>query len=827
MKVFIRIAVAGLFCLCAHAQQPGAQGEDYLLPNGWKISPVGRSIPTPDTVLNIAVSPDGKVAAALSCGFNDHVVTIVDLATGEKQQAFKLPGAWLGLAWAPDGQRLYVSGGNRPDKGDDPAPIFAIPFVDGRLTRHHMQQFRDTLPREQTFWTGIALHPTQPVLYACSRLSGEVVAFNTETGEVAGRVKVERDPYDVAVSADGATLYCSNWGSDSLSVVDTASMTLKMTVHAGDNPNDIALLPDGRLAVCSANDNSVRFFDTAEMKFTERVLTSLYPGAPEGSTPNALAYDPADHLLYVANGDNYNIAVISTEEAGEARVNGFIPAGWYPSALALSQDGEQLLIGNAKGTESYATPLGPKRPNEDADPRRETIKTLMRGNVNVVDLESGDLAQWTQKCISNCPYNDALLAQAKAPAQPSVVPQGVGAGSPIKHVLYIIKENRTYDQVFGDITGANGDPSLCLFGENVTPNQHKLAREFVLFDNLYCDAEVSMDGHMWSNAAYATDFTEKNWPADYGNKIASGESIAELPASGFIWDKAVEKGLSYRSYGEFAMRQSDGSSMAPAHEMVRALHGHIAPAYQGWGVRDTENAAEFIKEFDAYEKNYDSADPTLRLPNFMVMALPEDHTHGTKAGHPTPVAAVASNDLALGQIVERISHSRYWPETAIFVIQDDAQDGSDHVDARRTIGQCISPYTRRGTVDSTLYSTSSMIRTMELLLGLQPMSQYDAAATPMYNALDNVADLTPFDHVEAQVDLNEMNPENAPGAKVSMRMDFSAPDLAPMFALNEVVWKSVRGEDSAMPLPVHRFHAADPLVHLARYSPEEDEDDEH
>ena len=250
--------------------------------------------------------------------------------------------------------------------------------------------------------------------------------------------------------------------------------------------------------------------------------------------------------------------------------------------------------------------------------------------------------------------------------------------------------------------------------------------------------------------------------------------------------------------------------------MLGALHGHIAPNYLSWGARDTENAKEFIREFDGYEKNFDSTDPALRLPNLMVLALPEDHTVGTKPGRPTPRAAVASNDLALGQIVERISNSRYWPEIAIFVIQDDAQDGSDHVDARRTIGQCISPYTRRGTVDSTMYTTSAMLRTIELLLGLQPMSQYDAAAMPMYASLGDTPDLKPFQSVPARIDINELNKEGNPGAKASLEMDFSDYDRTPMYALNEIIWKSVKGADSEMPVPVHRFHPNDPLFAMSR-----------
>jgi phospholipase C len=398
-----------------------------------------------------------------------------------------------------------------------------------------------------------------------------------------------------------------------------------------------------------------------------------------------------------------------------------------------------------------------------------------------------------------------MLARARPSLSgPSIVPREVGAGSPIKHVIYIIKENRTYDQVLGDLPQGNGDPRLCIFGRKVTPNQHKMAEEFVLLDNLYCDAEVSVDGHSWSNAAYATDFNEKRWPPQYGGHSASVGGPGDIPSSGYVWDLAATKGLTYRSYGEFADRVSKGNQTY-SRGRVGALVDHVCPEYDR-ATRDTVKLKAFLAEFEEYDRNFESTDPEKRLPNYIVMSLGENHTKGTTPGQPTPTAAVANNDWALGQLVERVSHSRYWPETAIFVIEDDAQNGSDHVDARRTAGFIISPYTKRKVVDSTLYTTSSMVRTMELLLGLPPMTQFDAAAMPMYASFDIRADLTPFKHLPPQVDVNARNGPDAPGASLSMAMDFSDYDLTPMFELNEVVWKSVRGADSEMPLPISRFH---------------------
>jgi len=416
---------------------------------------------------------------------------------------------------------------------------------------------------------------------------------------------------------------------------------------------------------------------------------------------------------------------------------------------------------------------------------------------------TANLHTWTKQVYDNTPYHDEQLLTAKAPGVPTVVPREVGVGSPIKHVLYIIKENRTYDQILGDLGRGNGDPRLAIFGAKVTPNHHALANQFVLLDNLFCDGEVSVDGHSWSNSAYATDFNEKLWPVTYGGHSKAKESAAFIPGGGHLWDLAQKKGLTYRSYGEYATRASTGTTMV-ASPGVGGLLGHVSPKFKLPGMRDTDNASEFFREFDEFEKNYDDPNPEKRLPNFMVMSLPEDHTAGTTPGRFTPIAMVANNDYAIGQIVDRISHSRYWPETAIFIIEDDAQDGADHVDARRTTAYVASPYIKRSSIDSTLYTTSSMLRTMELLLGLPPMSQYDAAANPMYASFTEKPDLTPFEHVKPQVDVTEKNTLRAYGARRSMKMDFRDVDEAPMAELNEILWKSIKGADSPVPPPVHR-----------------------
>jgi YVTN family beta-propeller protein len=562
---------------------------------------------------------------------------------------------------------------------------------------------------------------------------------------------------------------------------------------------------DGRLYVSNGNENTVTVIDTKKRQAIETIHVGPTLKAPAGSTPNALALDRKSNMLFVANADNNCIAVVNVAEYGESQVLGFMPSGWYPSALLLTSK-KKLYVANTKGLEPHANPDGPTSPLLDGKPSVTSVRDIQRGTVSIVSIDTlrNHLKAWTKQVYDNIPYKDDYLTQARPPQEPSIVPQQVGAGSPIHHVIYVIKENRTYDQVFGDIKRGNGDPRLTIFGQQVTPNHHAIADEWVLLDNLYCDGEVSVDGHSWSNSAIATDYNEKMWPANYGGHSAETRSNAYIPSGGHLWDLAAKKGLTYRSYGEYAVRASDGSTMEAAPG-VGGLLNHVSPKFKLPGMRDTDNVRVFLEELDRYEKNFDSADPSQRLPNVTVMSLPEDHTAGTRPGGFTPRAMVANADLAVGLLVERITKSRYWPETAIFVIEDDAQNGPDHVDARRTIGLVVSPYTKRKFVDSTLYTTSAMLRTIELLLGLPPMTQYDAAALPMYNSFGTKPVLTPYDAIAPRIDVSEKNTQLSWGAKASMEMNLDEVDQAPMFALNEIIWKSVKGANSEMPLPVHRY----------------------
>ena len=810
IRYLLALAIPTTLAVYSWSDAVGKPGDQRTLPNGWRISPAGQIVQAGDGVVDFTVSPDGAKIIALHAGYNPHGLAVMDRRTARISQTISLASAWIGMAWGPNGGELFVSGGT----GNTAAPfqphILSFRYSDGTLMRNAPSDLTDDLPVTNTYWSGLVFDSHTGRLYAGNRGNGNsptaVSVFDTESRKAIGHVLVEVNPYSLVFSGDGKSLYVSNWASASVSVIDTTSLSVRRVIQTGRNPGAMQLSGDGRLFVACANADSVFVIDTKTEMVVERIATTLSPQAPEGSTPDALALDSNRRLLYIANADNNDVAVVDISRPGLSAVKGFIPTAWYPEALTLSADGSTLYVGNGKGLGSAPDIFGLNSPLRVPGQPELSGRSQRQGTIQVVDLRSlhKTLAEWTRQTMSNTPYRDLLLAAAKPPAQASVVPDRVGAGSPIQHVIYIIKENRTYDQVLGDLAQGDGDSRLTIFGRNVTPNEHALAEQFVLLDHLFADGEVSATGHSWSDAAYATDFAEKRWPVVYSGRGNSALSDAYAPHAGFIWDNCARKGLTYRSYGEYGVQVSGGQQMEDAPGAT-GLFGHYAPGYRTGNMRDTDNAKLFLKEFAQFESNFDNSDRNKRLPNFIVMSLPEDHTKGTRPGAYTPVASVANNDYALGQIVDRVTHSRYWPETAIFVIEDDAQDGPDHVDARRTTGFVISPYVRRASVDRTSYTTSSMLRTIELLLGLPPMSQFDAAATPMFASFGSTADLTPFVHVKPAVNLEAKNTSSSPLAAESMKLDLDDVDEAPMDMLNQIVWQSVRGVGSNVPAPVHRF----------------------
>jgi hypothetical protein len=613
-------------------------------------------------------------------------------------------------------------------------------------------------------------------------------------------------PYACRLDERRQRLYVSLWARAAVAVIDLASQKVIEQWPAQEHPCEMILTRSGKfLFVANASRNTVSVFDTQAGRSIELISSSLYPDAPRGSTPNSLALSPDERTLFVANADNNFVAVFDVNVPGRSRSLGFIPTGWYPTSVRVTPDGRKLLVANGKGLSSLPNPQGPQpRIPASTNATPQYIARLFRGTLGIIDLPRGDewesrLAAWTRQAYQCSPLRAGARVGAVPPTD-SPIPTVLGGPSPIKYCLYVIKENRTYDQIFGDMSQGNGDPNLCLFPERVTPNFHQLARDFVLLDNFYVEGEVSADGHEWTMGAYATDFVEKMWPMNYGHNKSGkfpypseGSFGVAAPAGGYLWDRAREAGVSYRSYGEF-IANGRGANQ-PGRARVKALEGHFDEWFRGFDLEypDVKRVERYLSELKRFEAEGE-------MPRLQILRLPNDHTHGTSAGFRTPTAYVADNDVSLGRLVEAVSHSRFWPQTAIFVVEDDAQNGPDHVDAHRTTAFVISPYTRRGTVDSTLYSTSSMLRTMELILGLRPMSQFDAAAQPMFNSFQNAADLKPYVHKPATVDLDSLNSKHAWGGKI--KMNFAREDAVDDLLLNEVVWRSVRGPDNAMPAPV-------------------------
>jgi YVTN family beta-propeller protein len=797
----------------AGSGRPGPLGGGVtLLPNGWKIAPAGRHLQVGDLPLAMAESPDGRWLLVSNNGYAQPTISIVDLRHQSLRGTLALDHAWLGLAWHPDGTRVYVSGAGN-------TTVHELTWAEGRLSRGPdlvlgrpmrtpVEGSDRPEPVPQSFVGGIAISPDGSRLFAVHVLAQRLSAVDLKTGHVLRSIDLAAEPYGCVTSPDGRTLFVSLWGGAKVLLFDASTLEPLGEVPVGEHPNAMVVTRDGkRLFVASANTNAIWAVDVATRRPVEQVSVALYPQAPPGSTPNHVSLSPDDRRLLVANADNNTVAVLDVSRPGSTEVQGFIPTGWYPTAAMFSRDAGRIFILSGKGLTSQANPrLGQNR--------SQYIGALLTGTLSILatpDRES--LQALTRRALSVTPYADQhRLEPAGAPVG-SPVPRRVGDPSPIKHVFYVIRENRSFDQVFGDIGRGETDPTLCLFGDEVTPNAHALAREFGLLDNFYVDAEVSYDGHAWSMGAYATDFIEKIWPTNYASRGA--EYLSEgtgamrnafgnvtAPANGYIWDAAVRRNLGVRSYGEFAhwgpgTDQDRAAGRVKAIPSVPGLEGRVSPTYAPWDLQIPDN-----RRVDSWLKEFSELVQKDQVPALSIIRLGDDHTEGTRAGAPTPRAMVAENDLAVGRLVEAISASPVWKESAIFILEDDAQNGPDHVDAHRSPALVISPFSKRRGVDSTLYTTSAMLRTMELILGLPPMSQYDAAATPMYRAFQATPVLVPFTHLEPRVPIDEKNDQWAWGAEASGRMDMTEADLAPDRELNEIIWRSVRGARSMMPPPV-------------------------
>ena len=841
-----------------------------VLPNNQVITPLGRQIALPgQRPQGIAFSPDGKLLVV--AGLTGEIV-VLDPATGAFRQRVALPPdppnaslpevvspnimrpdkddqlSYTGLIFSDDGKFLYLSNVNGSIK------VFRVSAKSGAISASHsfLLPWANAPRRAQEIPAGLALSADGQRLFVCGNLSDSLFELNAVTGKVLRTYAVGVAPYHVVIVRNKA--YVSNWGGrrpgpgdltgpagrgtvvrvdsrrhiaseGSVSVINLEAGGDTVEILAGLHASALAVSPNRRYVVCAnAAADNLSVIDTKTDRVIETIGVKAKPSDLFGASPNALAFDHSGHTLYVANGTQNAVAVIRFDPADrESRLTGLIPVGWFPGALAFDADRKLLAVANLKGLATT--------PNRE-EGRVGYGSLNYTGSVSLVPLPGkGDLPKLSEAVMRNLRQEaiDAsrLPARANQPARP--VPERIGEPSRFKHVVYIIKENRTYDQVLGDITAGNGDPSLCVFGENLTPNQHKFARDFVLLDNTYCAGILSADGHQWSTTAMATDYMEKSFagfPRSYPDGMGEDEddALAYSPA-GFLWDNVLAHGKTLRDYGEFAapkVRWSDPARRgAPkfrdcyrqwkegghdvifeSYPMVPTLKPFLPTDYVGWGMQvpDQYRADHFIRELREFEK-------TGTLPDLIFICLPNDHTTGTGEGSPTPAAYLADNDLAFGRIVEALSKSKFWPETVVFAIEDDPQDGWDHVSGYRTTAYCISPYTKRGAVVGTQYNTTSIIRTIEQILGLPPMNQFDASATPMADCFTDVPDFTPFTAVANNIPLDQMNP--APktvgdvllrrNAEQSARLNFREADRVPEDTLNRILWHAMKG--AAAPYP--------------------------
>jgi DNA-binding beta-propeller fold protein YncE len=873
--LLVALALAFVACrsrdahLAGSTETVGRSGDRHRTPVNQVLTPHGRLVDLPGLrPLVLALTRDGR--SLLVSGKTDEL-WVLDADDGEVRQRVPLPPdgqreplppsanvlkpdkgdqvAFTGLAVAPSGAVAYLSDVSGSVK------VFAIDRHGSVRASHSIVLPEAKAPRRHAeIPSGLAVSADGARLYVCGNLSNTLLELDAASGAVRRTFAVGVAPYDVVLA--GGRAFVSNWGGrrpgpgdlvgpagrgtevrvdavrriaseGSVSVVDLERGEVLAETRTGLHASALAVSPDGRFVVCAnAASDTLSVLDARTGALVDTIWVRPRPSDLLQCSPNALAFAPDGRTLYVANGTQNALAVVDfdPDERGDSKVRGLIPVGWYPGAVVFDAARRQVIAANVKG-------LGFGRPRAGAGPAEFNSKQY-HGSVSFVPLPAdGELAELSAR-IDRGLRAEAIRSSLLPPRpdQPArAIPERSGEPSLIEHVVYVIKENRTYDQVLGDLPTGNGDPSLCVFGDRITPNQHALARAFVLLDNTYCAGILSADGHQWSTTAFATDYVEKGFagfPRSYPDGMGDDEkdALAYAP-SGFLWDHAIGKGLSLRNYGEFCQprvrwrdpaRRGDvtfldcwrvwrGESDAVVFEsepVVETLLPYSPKDYVGWSmeVPDQYRADCFLRELAEFERRGE-------FPRLTIICLPNDHTSGTTAGCPTPEACVADNDLAFGRIVEGLSRSRFWPRMAIFAIEDDPQAGWDHVSGYRTTAYVASPFARRGVTVSTQYNTTSILRTIEQILGLPPMNAFDASATPMFDCFTDVADPTPFPALPSNVPLDRMNPDAAAiadpvlraDAEQSAALDFAQVDRAPEDVLNRILWRAMKG--SGVPYP--------------------------
>ena len=789
-------------------------GRRVLVPSNQLLDPAGQRIEFSGRPVDIALSPDGKTLAVL-------LPSGIQLFSPEGQKLRFMPAATAsiaGLAFSPDGDRVAAS-----ILGARGAHTIAMADLKEAAGVRLLSMPRSSVP------TGLVFHPTRAFLYVALNRLNTVGRVNLGTGEVEAEVEVGVAPISVALTPKADRLFVANWGgrqpaltqpsaisagtrtavdergvasSGSVSVVDLATFRIIGEIPVGLHPGSIGISPDGKLAaVANANSDSVTLIDTASLKVVDTVSIPAWPKGYLGSSPIALAFGTGGRWLYVACGGINAVAVLEKDEA-TYRLRGYVPTDWYPVGLAVrgAAAGDTVFVANSKGVGS-----------RDAQANFHVLQAL--GTINSFPGATAAVAQ--QAVIeSNDPF--------RAAGVPKDSPADLGKLG-IRHVYLIIKENRTYDQVLGDLERGNGAPGLALYGKQVTPNQHALATQFVTLDNFFASGVVSADGHQWMTQATASDYIERSHAAYPRSYPYQGEDPLAFASSGFLWNQAVKAGLTVRVFGEAVVPAPGGYPASwtayyqdalsaemtlPARStaIINSLTGLIDTTFPAFALNipDVFRARLFLARMRAFSQSQ-------TVPNLVILQLPTNHTQGTTPDFPTPRAMVADNDLAVGVIVQAISESPEWPQSAIFIVEDDAQNGVDHVDGHRTVCLVVSPYTRRGVVDSTHYNQTSVLRTIEELLGMRPMNKFDAAALPMRSVFQVQANRQPYKSIPNVIPLDEMNPSAATlrgaerrAALDSMAMDFSRPDAVPEQRLNRILWHTARGWATPYPRVPHR-----------------------
>jgi YVTN family beta-propeller protein len=805
MKI-MRLAAVVLIAACSSPQstEMKSASEAPRLPTGERLDPAGRITNTGALPLALVKSPDNKRIVLLLNGYRDQGVQVIDRSTGEVTQTLVQPGAFIGLTFSPDGKHLYASGGN-----DD--VVYSYDWADGSAT------LSDTifLARKKKnssgtkYPAGVGVSPDGKTLYAAENLADSLAVVDIETGRVTQRLATERYPYGVVVASNG-TVYVSAWGGTTVSVFKPSAkgeLEAIGRITVGRHPSSLLLNRDGsRLFTTSATTDRVIVVDTRRRTVIAELNDAAPSGPSEGSTPNGIALSPDETTLYVAEADNNAVGIFNLSATtsgvptakGNDALSGRIPADWYPSALAVT--GDSLFVASAKGRGTAPNPNGPnpakgRGPDAHSFTLGQISGTLMS---MALPQRPAELAQFSERVARANNWN----AQAQRSGYP-----------PIEHVIYIIKENRTYDQLFGDLAQADGDTSLLFFPRKYSPNHHALAERFGIFDRFFVNAEVSPDGHNWSTAAYTSDYAQKTIPSNYSargrtydyegtNRNEVPDDDVASPGTGYLWNLAEKAGITFRNYGEFVIPldfEPEGSKHPGYRANKPFLAEHTNQDYPGYSleIRDQRRADVWLAELKQFEREG-------KMPALEIVRLPNDHTSGARAGSPTPFAYMADNDLALGRMIEALSKTQFWKSTAVFVLEDDAQNGADHVDSHRSVFLAISPWTRGGVMHQ-FVNTTDVIATIEGLLKIGSMSQFDHFGRPLRDIWAAKPDTRPYTALVPFTSLDEKNPKVGILAERSKHLALEKEDIADEDLFNDILWRAIKGRPAparvSSPLP--------------------------